>query len=66
MSLYSDEWSKLMKFYRYTPNSISEAGMLVKPWSTADGGFIVFNYGNSEGIGTSDEITKTMFRELTT
>ena len=43
---------------------IAEAGMLVKQWSTADGGFIVFNYGNSEGIGTSDEITKTMFREF--
>jgi hypothetical protein len=39
-----------------------EAGELVKHWSTPEGGFIVFNYGDSEGIGTTDEITEVMFK----
>lgn len=39
-----------------------EAEELVKCWSTPRGGFIVFNYGDSEGIGTTDEITEVMFR----
>jgi uroporphyrinogen decarboxylase len=40
----------------------AEARELVKNWSTPEGGFIVFNYGDSESIGTSDEITEMMFR----
>jgi hypothetical protein len=40
----------------------NEAGELVRHWSTPEGGFIVFNYGDSEGIGTTDEITEVMFR----
>lgn len=40
----------------------AEARELVENWSTPEGGFIVFNYGDSEGIGTSDDITEVMFR----
>ena len=43
---------------------VAEARKLVEHWSTPDGGFIVFNYGDSEGIGTSEEISETMFREF--
>ncbi|MHC4124545.1 MAG: uroporphyrinogen decarboxylase family protein [Planctomycetota bacterium] len=39
----------------------AEAAELVKYWSTSKGGFIVFNYGDEEGIGTSPEMTKAMF-----
>jgi len=39
----------------------AEAGELVQYWSKPEGGFIVFNYGDSEGIGTSDGITEIMF-----
>ncbi len=39
----------------------AEAEELVENWSTPEGGFIVFNYGDSEGIGTTDEITEIMF-----
>ena len=42
----------------------AEARQLVKHWSQPAGGFIVFNYGDSEGIGTSDEIADVMFREF--
>jgi len=42
----------------------SEARDLVKHWSTPEGGFIVFNYGDSEGIGVRDEIAEIMFREF--
>jgi uroporphyrinogen decarboxylase len=41
-----------------------EARELVKCWSTAHGGFIVFNYGDSEGIGAQDAIAEVMFREF--
>ena len=41
-----------------------EARELVEYWSTPEGGFIVFNYGDAEGIGTSNEITEVMFREF--
>lgn len=41
-----------------------EALELVKNWSTPEGGFIVFNYGDSEGIGVSDTIAEVMFREF--
>jgi len=42
----------------------AEARQLVKHWSTPAGGFIVFNYGDSEGIGTSDGIADVMFLEF--
>ena len=42
----------------------AEAQQLIKHWSTPAGGFIVFNYGDSEGIGTSDRIAEVMFREF--
>lgn len=41
-----------------------EARELVKNWSTPRGGFIVFNYGDSEGIGVTDNIAEIMFREF--
>ena len=40
----------------------AEAEELVKYWSKPSGGFIVFNYGDSEAIGTTDEITEVMFQ----
>jgi uroporphyrinogen decarboxylase len=42
----------------------AEARELVENWSTPKGGFIVFNYGDSEAIGTSDAIAEVMFREF--
>ena len=42
----------------------AEARQLVERWSTPAGGFIVFNYGDSEGIGVSDDIAEVMFREF--
>ncbi len=42
----------------------AEARELVENWSTPEGGFIVFNYGDAEGIGVSDAITEIMFREF--
>lgn len=41
-----------------------EAGELVAHWSTPRGGLIVFNYGDSEGIGVSDRIAEVMFQEF--
>jgi hypothetical protein len=41
-----------------------EARELVENWSTPEGGLIVFNYGDSEGIGVSDDIAEVMFREF--
>ena len=40
----------------------AEARELVESWSTPEGGLIVFNYGDSEGIGAVDETAETMFR----
>jgi len=40
----------------------AEAQQLIKCWSTPKGGFIVFNYGASEAIGTTDEISQIMFK----
>jgi len=40
----------------------AEAQQLIKCWSTPKGGFIVFNYGASEAIGTTDEISRIMFK----
>lgn len=42
----------------------AEARELVKHWSTPAGGFIVFNYGDSEGIGVTDDTAEVMFREF--
>jgi len=39
-----------------------EAADLVANWSTSEGGFIVFNYGDAEAIGTTDAITEIMFK----
>jgi hypothetical protein len=39
-----------------------EARELVENWSKSEGGLIVFNYGDSEGIGVTDAITEIMFR----
>ena len=41
-----------------------EAEDLIKYWSTPNGGFIVFNYGASEAIGTTDAATKIMFEKF--
>ena len=40
----------------------AEARELVETWSTPRGGFIVFNYGDSEGIGVTDDIAEVMFK----
>lgn len=42
----------------------AEARELVENWSKPEGGFIVFNYGDSEGIGVTDAIAEVMFREF--
>lgn len=42
----------------------AEARKLVETWSVPEGGFIVFNYGDSEGIGVSDSIAEVMFKEF--
>lgn len=39
-----------------------EAHALVDNWGTPDGGFIVFNYGDAEGIGVAPEISDIMFK----
>jgi len=39
-----------------------EARALVRHWSTPDGGFIVFNYGDPTGIGVRPEMSEVMFR----
>ena len=41
-----------------------EVRLLVENWATPDGGFIVFNYGFDEAIGTTPEATEVMFREF--
>jgi uroporphyrinogen-III decarboxylase len=45
-------------------NVREEAHELIQHWSTPAGGFIVFNYGDSEGIGVSDDIAEVMFKEF--
>ena len=42
----------------------AEAEELVANWSTPEGGFIVFNYGFDEAIGTTREATEVMFHEF--
>ena len=41
-----------------------EAQELVAQWSGPEGGLIVFNYGDSEGIGVSDASAQIMFTEF--
>jgi len=42
----------------------AEVRELVEHWATPRGGFIVFNYGFDEAIGTTPEATAAMFREF--
>jgi len=50
---------------RNDPEAVrAEARELVESWSTPEGGLIVFNYGDSEGIGVRDAIAEVMFREF--
>jgi uroporphyrinogen decarboxylase len=50
---------------RENPDDVrEEARELVENWSTPKGGFIVFNYGDSEGIGVSDDIAEVIFKEF--
>jgi uroporphyrinogen decarboxylase len=42
----------------------AEVRELVASWSTADGGFIVFNYGMGGAIGVSEAVTREMFLEF--
>ncbi len=39
-----------------------EAGLLVRHWSTPDGGLIVFNYGDAESLGVHTGTAAVMFR----
>ena len=38
-----------------------EAHELVEKWGTPEGGFVVFNYGDPEGINVKDEMSTVMF-----
>ena len=40
----------------------AEVRELVENWSTPDGGFIVFNYGDPESLAVNPEMTEVMFR----
>ena len=40
----------------------AEVQELVERWSTPQGGFIVFNYGDPEALGVKPEMTEIMFR----
>jgi uroporphyrinogen decarboxylase len=42
----------------------AEARELVEHWSTPEGGFIVYNYGDSESIGTTEAMAEVMFKEF--
>jgi len=42
----------------------AEVRELVEHWATPQGGFIVFNYGFDEAIGTTARATEAMFREF--
>ena len=39
-----------------------EAELLVKCWSTPQGGLVVFNYGDPEALGVRPEAAEVMFR----
>ncbi|MFI4911581.1 MAG: uroporphyrinogen decarboxylase family protein [Sedimentisphaeraceae bacterium JB056] len=44
------------------PDEIKQEALdLVKNWSTPEGGFVVFNYGDPEAIGSTNEIAEIMF-----
>lgn len=44
------------------PDAIrKEAHSLVDNWGIPDGGFVVFNYGDPEGINVKDEMSEVMF-----
>ena len=38
-----------------------EVNLLVRHWSTADGGFVVFNYGDPTALAVRPEISRVMF-----
>jgi hypothetical protein len=40
---------------------LREAHELVEHWSVPEGGFIVFNYGDGEGIRVGSDMTSVMF-----
>jgi hypothetical protein len=40
----------------------AEAHELVEHWSTPEGGFIVFNYGDPDALGVQPEMTEVMFQ----
>ena len=42
----------------------AEVRELVEHWATSRGGFVVFNYGFDEAIGTTEEATAAMFDEF--
>lgn len=57
-----DIWATLP---REDPNAVrAEARQLVENWSRPEGGFVVFDYGDSEGIGVTDAIAEVMFKEF--
>jgi hypothetical protein len=39
----------------------AEVQALIEHWSTPQGGFIVFNYGDPEALGVQPEMTEVMF-----
>ncbi len=41
-----------------------EAKLLIKHWSTPQGGFIVFNYGDPEALAVPPQMTEIMFDEF--
>jgi len=41
-----------------------EARLLLEHWSTPEGGFIVFNYGDPEALGIPPGMTEVMFEEF--
>ena len=40
----------------------AEVEALIRHWSTPQGGFVVFNYGDPEALGVQPEMTEVMFR----
>jgi hypothetical protein len=41
-----------------------EARLLVRHWSTPEGGLIAFHYGDGEALGVKDEMARVMFDEF--
>jgi hypothetical protein len=39
----------------------AEVDELIRHWSTPEGGFIVFNYGDPEALGVRPDMTEVMF-----